>query len=332
MIFFLHNIKAVLLESFTSETDINFQEMSSVSLRCTLKWYTTQHLFSVWHSLHVRGWTAGTLTDVFILFFCCENHRKFNPTTTAGHSRKELWWSITLRARQLTSLSWSEHQTIRSRLTGNQSEPPLTCCDAFLMCVFSQAVGKDFLFTLLLLICLCTTYIQSHCELVCNYISIRVCSCVCVGRHFQTNGPWLAASLCYFDIPQIQSFFPISCEPVSSGGLSFLQFLQHQVKLLKHWTAASWSLNEAAQQGFISRMLRWTEAPLQITDSIISGRSFRVWKVKPTQRCRKPAFFLTASRGPLVAIRSPLLYKSMRKWPFLLLDSLTSVKSFLKGL
>lgn len=103
--------------------DINFQEMSSVSLRCTLKRYTTQHLFSVWHSLPVRGWTAGTLTDVFILYFCCENHRKFNPTTTAGHSKKELWWSITLRARPLTSLSWSEHQTIRSRLTGNQSEP-----------------------------------------------------------------------------------------------------------------------------------------------------------------------------------------------------------------
>lgn len=34
--------------------------------------------------------------------------------------------------------------------------------------VFSQAVGKNFLFILLLFICLCTTYIQPHGEFICN--------------------------------------------------------------------------------------------------------------------------------------------------------------------
>lgn len=120
------------------------------------------------------------------------------------------------------------------------------------------------LFILCLFIYLCTTYIQSKIWVCVQFLKYAYASvCVCVGRHFLNllaQGSLLPSVFLFFFLDKSNPLFPVFCERVSSSCPSFLQFLRQQIKLLQFCTAASVSLNKAAQHRFMRVKLCWAEA------------------------------------------------------------------------
>lgn len=167
-IFFVFYItsRPYLLESFTWQVDATSKKYHSSLLSLFRQFYFTKYLkVSIWHSLPVgpKKWlTRMDSRNIHGCFysFCCEIHHEFKLTTATVLGQwpfSKTFFKSLLKVSQLTVLSWSELQTIRSRVWQETILSQLWRVAVLsLMCVSSQVLGKD-LFHLLLFICLCTT-------------------------------------------------------------------------------------------------------------------------------------------------------------------------------